>query len=213
MRPYPDKRLINFSFLYQMLVKPIPVLYVLHNIKRAQGAREAGFDGSAGERQGQRQAAGQPAHGRARGSVVGARDRAGHGCAGRRRVGGRTAVLATAARTRSGEAVGTNRRCTFIADAADAIVGSNAVPITSDRHGRWTLDRSARCRRDGRRCAPVRAPFSLTRPDTNNRHPDGARALHGQRCRRTRSGDRQEHGLVGRAPCRAVSARTRSQSP
>ena len=79
-------------------------------------------------------------------------------------VANRSAALATATGDK-GVAVGGNREVTFILSFG-AIVGSNTVSITSiDGGGPWTGLPTATATVDA---AHPSAPFSVTRPDTNN---------------------------------------------
>ena len=76
----------------------------------------------------------------------------------------RQASLATATGDK-GVAVGSNRQVTFILSFG-SIVGSNSVAITSiDGGGPWAVLPTAAVTVDS---AHPSAPFSLTRPDTNN---------------------------------------------
>jgi hypothetical protein len=77
--------------------------------------------------------------------------------------GNRSAALATATGEK-GEAVGTNRKVTFILSFG-SIVGSNSVAITSiDGGGPWAVLPTAAVTVDA---AHPSAPFALTRPDNN----------------------------------------------
>ncbi|TPG19107.1 hypothetical protein [Pedococcus bigeumensis] len=78
--------------------------------------------------------------------------------------GNHSAVLATATGEK-GEAVGSNRQVSFILSFG-SIVGSNLVKITSiEGGGPWTVLPTAAVTVDA---AHPAAPFSLTRPDTDN---------------------------------------------
>jgi hypothetical protein len=79
-------------------------------------------------------------------------------------VGNRSALLATATGEK-GEAVGLNRQVSFILSFG-SIVGSNSVAITSiDGGGPWAGVPTAAVTIDA---AHTSAPFSVTRPDTDN---------------------------------------------
>ena len=149
-----------------MLVKLIPVLYVLHNIKPGPRAREAGFRM---DQQGNVKDSAKPlvnrrtvALGAAWSVPVIVLATAAPAAAGSTE--SRGAVLATITGEK-GEAVGSNRKVTFILSFG-SIVGSNSVAITSiDGGGPWAVLPTAAATIDATHTS---APFSLTRPDTNN---------------------------------------------